>query len=228
MKKPYLKKSKNNKFKKILIIGGSKGIGKSVHRNIKSLSKITIASSSKVLDTSNLESVKNFCKKNRSADVIFLNSGGPPPNPLNKITEEEWLKYFNQLFLGFVIILKKIKIRKNGYIFYLSSSIIKEPDSFLLISSSLRVGFWSLLKSMSREYSKRKISVLNIETVPFKTRRVKNLVKNLKSYEKQLPTGKIGNPDEIGKFVRFVLKNKIKYLTGSTIYFDGNINRGYL
>lgn len=221
-------KLRNKKFDKILIIGGSKGIGNAVFKNIKSLSKNTHALSSKIIDTSNLESVNNFCKKNKSADVIFLNSGGPPPKPFNEISEQEWLKYFNQLFLGFAIILKKIKIKENGYIFLLSSSIIKEPDYSLLISSSLRVGFWSLLKSLSKEYSKRKISVLNISPGPFKTQRVKQLVKNLKSYEKQLPTGKIGNPDEIGKFVKFVLENRIKYLTGSTIYFDGNINKGFL
>ena len=221
-------KSKNKKFKRILIIGGSKGIGNSVYKNIKSLSLETLALSRKDLDTSNPESVNKFCTKYKTADVIFLNSGGPPPKPFREISNEEWVRYFNQLFLGFVTILKKIKIKKNGYIFYLSSSIIKEPDNFLLISSSLRVGFSSLLKSLSKEYSTKKISVLNIAPGPFKTRRVESLVKDIKSYEKKLPTGKIGNPDEIGKFVRFVLENKIKYLTGSTIYFDGNINKGYL
>lgn len=221
-------KSKNKKFKRILIIGGSKGIGNSVYKNIKSLSLETLALSRKDLDTSNPKSVNDFCIKYKTADVIFLNSGGPPPKPFREISNEEWVRYFNQLFLGFVTILKKIKIKKNGYIFYLSSSIIKEPDDFLLISSSLRVGFSSLLKSLSKEYSTKKISVLNIAPGPFKTRRVKSLVKDIKIYEKKLPTGKIGNPDEIGKFVRFVLENKIKYLTGSTIYFDGNINKGYL
>lgn len=221
-------KSKNKKFKRILIIGGSKGIGNFVYKNIKSLSLETLALSRKDLDTSNPESVNKFCTKYKTADVIFLNSGGPPPKPFRDISNEEWVRYFNQLFLGFVTILKKIKIKKNGYIFYLSSSIIKEPDNFLLISSSLRAGFSSLLKSLSKEYSTKKISVLNIAPGPFKTRRVESLVKDIKSYEKKLPTGKIGNPDEIGKFVRFVLENKIKYLTGSTIYFDGNINKGYL
>jgi 3-oxoacyl-[acyl-carrier protein] reductase len=50
----------------------------------------------------------------------------------------------------------------------------------------------------------------------------------MKSFEKNLPTRKIGNPNEIGKFVRFVVENKIKYLTGSTIYFDGNINKSII
>ena len=85
----------------------------------------------------------------------------------------------------------------------------------------------SLLKSFSIEYSKNNISTINIAPGPFKTRRVKELVKNLRKFEKNLPTKKIGDPKEIGKFIKFVIKNKIKYLTGSTVYFDGNILKSY-
>ena len=157
-----------------------------------------------------------------------MNSGGPPPLKLNEIKIEDWKKYFNQLFLGFFILLQKIKIKRNGYVFYISSSIIKEPGNSLIISSTLRSAMSSFLKSYSIENLKNNITVLNIAPGPFKTRRVKELVKNLKQFEKTLPTKKIGNPDEIGKFVAFIVKNKIKYLSGSTIYFDGNINKSHI
>jgi len=39
---------------------------------------------------------------------------------------------------------------------------------------------------------------------------------------------KIGDPKEIGKFVEFVVKNNIKYISGSTVYFDGNLNKSFL
>ena len=86
----------------------------------------------------------------------------------------------------------------------------------------------SLLKSYSILQAKNNVSVINIAPGPFKTGRVKELVKNIKKFEKTLPTGKIGNPEEIGKFVSFIVKNKIKYISGSTIYFDGNLNKNYL
>ena len=69
---------------------------------------------------------------------------------------------------------------------------------------------------------------MNIAPGPLKTGRVKNLVKDMKAFEKKLPLGKIGDPKEIGKFVRFVVENKLKYLSGSTIYFDGNINKSII
>ena len=120
------------------------------------------------------------------------------------------------------MILQKIKINKGGYIFYISSAIIKEPGRDLILSSSLRLAFSSVLKSLTDRFSKEDVTIINIAPGPFKTQRVKDLVKNLKKYEKNLPLKKIGDPSEIGKFVRFIVLNKIKYITGSTIYFDGN------
>ena len=217
-----------SKNKKAIIIGGSKGIGKAITENLKKINFRTIGCSRKEIDTSNIDSVLKFTNKHKFTNVLVLNSGGPPPLSFEKISVEDWKKYFNQLFLGFFILLKNIKVLKNGYVFYVSSSIIKEPGNNIIISSSLRSAMSSLLKSYSIINSKKNISVINIAPGPFKTRRVKDLVKNIKSFEKTLPTGKIGNPNEIGKFISFVVKNKLKTLTGSTIYFDGNINKSYL
>lgn len=218
----------NSNSKKAIVIGGSKGIGKSISINLKKNNYKVLSCSRKDIDTSNIKSVENFTKKNKSADILVLNSGGPPALDFNKINKNDWVKYFNQLFLGFFILLKNIKINKNGYVFYISSSIIKEPGTGLVISSSLRSAMSSLLKSYSILQAKNNVSVINIAPGPFKTGRVKELVKNIKKFEKTLPTGKIGNPEEIGKFVSFIVKNKIKYISGSTIYFDGNLNKNYL
>tara|TARA_A100001388_G_C28559430_1_gene398836 strand:- start:3 stop:662 length:660 start_codon:yes stop_codon:yes gene_type:complete len=211
-----------------IIIGGSKGIGKEIVKELKKIKIKCSICSRKHVDTSDLSSVEKFIDKNKKTDILILNSGGPPPLKFNQLTITDWKKYFNQLFLGFFLMLKNIKISKNGYVFYISSSIIKEPGNTLVISSSLRSAMSSLLKSYSIENSKKGISTINIAPGPFKTRRVKELVKNLKLFEKNLPTKKIGDPNEIGKFVKFIIKNNIKYLSGSTIYFDGNLNKTFM
>lgn len=73
---------------KAIIIGGSKGIGKEIAQNLKSLKILTIACSRKEVDTSSLFSVKKFIKKHKSTDILILNSGGPPPLKFSKIDEE--------------------------------------------------------------------------------------------------------------------------------------------
>ena len=217
-----------SKNKKAIIIGGSKGIGNEIAKELKKIKINCISCSRKDIDTSNIHSVKKFIKIHRNADILILNSGGPPPLKFKQIRVQDWNKYFNQLFLGFFLLLKNIKINNNGYVFYISSSIIKEPGNSLIISSSIRAAMSSLLKSYSIESSQKNISTINIAPGPFKTRRVRELVTNIKLFEKNLPTKKIGNPNEIGKFVKFVVENKIKYLSGSPIYFDGNINKSFM
>ena len=73
----------------------------------------------------------------------------------------------------------------------------------------------------------RGVSIINIAPGPFKTR-VKDLVKNLSKFEEKLPTKKIGNPSEIGLFVKYIVSNKIKYISGSTVYFDGNTLNSFI
>ena len=213
---------------KIIVLGSSKGIGKEIYKELNNITSNIIKCSRKEIDTSNIDSVKKFIKKNKYADILVLNTGGPPVKDYYSISELEWYKYFNQLFLSFALILQKLKIKKEGYIFLISSSIIKEPSVGLELSSSLRSGFVSLFKSVSLIKKNKNISFVNIAHGPLKTGRVKNLVKNMKAFEKKLPLGKIGDPKEIGKFVRFVVENKLKYLSGSTIYFDGNINKSII
>lgn len=216
-------------FKKAIVLGGSKGLGANIVKNLNKISiKEIVACSSKDIDTSNLKSVEIFCKKHPVADIIVLNTGGPPNLKFSEITNEIWTKYFNQLFLGYVNILSKIKIRNRGYIFNISTALIKEPSSNLMISTSIRIAFTSLLKSLTYEFNKKNVSIISIAPGPFKTNRIKNLVDDIKKFEKNLPLKKIGNPDDIGNFVSYIVKNRIKYISGSTIYFDGTTNKSFL
>ena len=99
-----------------------------------------------------------------------------------KITDQDWINYFNQLFLSFTIILRDFKINDNGFIFLISSFHIREVNPNLLISNSIRVGFWSLLKSLT-DFAKN-ITVVNIAPGPIDTDRIRNL--NIKKLEEKL------------------------------------------
>ena len=46
----------------------------------------------------------------------------------------------------------------------------------------------------------------------------------MSEFEKSLPMKRAGKPDEIGNFVKSIIENDIKYLTGVTINFDGGLS----
>jgi 3-oxoacyl-[acyl-carrier protein] reductase len=208
-------------MKKAIILGGSRGIGKAIVESLNSLDVEIISTSKQDVDTSNLESVRKFSEKNNSVDILVLNTGGPPVIEFNKISEDDWNHYHNQLFVGFCTMLQKISVNDDGYIFVITSNVIKEPNSKLIISSAYRSAFSSVFKILSKEYAKREVSCINIAPGPINTDRTKELVDNVDEYAKTLPMRRLGNPQEIGNFVKSIIEHDIKYLSGSVINFDG-------
>lgn len=206
---------------KAIILGGSRGIGKAISDSLKSLKIDVLATSKKEVDTSDLESVEKFLEKNNQTDILVLNTGGPPPKHFATITEKDWKFYHNQLFLGFCIILQKIKINDGGYIFLISSNVIKEPNPKLIISSAYRAAFNEVFKILSKEYAQRNINCINIAPGPINTDRTQELIDNVEEFKKSLPMKRLGEPEEIGNFVKSIIQNKIKYLSGVVINFDG-------
>ena len=204
-----------------IVLGGSRGIGKAISDSLKSIKIDVFAASKKNIDTSNLESVKKFLENHKKTDILVLNTGGPDPKPFSSITEEDWKLYHNQLFLGFCTILQNIKINNNGYIFLISSNVIKEPNTKLIISSAYRAAFAEVFKVLSKEYAQNNINCINIAPGPINTDRTQELIENVKEFEKTLPMKRLGKPEEIGNFVKSIVENNIKYLSGVTINFDG-------
>jgi len=206
---------------KAIVLGGSRGIGKAISDSLKTIDIDVFATSQKDIDTSNLDSVKEFLKLNNETDILILNTGGPKPKLFSNITEEDWKKYHNQLFLGFCTILQNIKVNDGGYIFLISSNVIKEPNPKLIISSAYRAAFSEVFKVLSKEYAQKNINCVNIAPGPINTDRTQELIEDVEEFEKTLPMKRLGKPEEIGNFVKGIIENNIKYLSGVTINFDG-------
>jgi len=210
-----------------IVLGGSRGIGKAISESLKSIEIDVFAASKNDIDTSDLNSVKKFLEKHNQTDILVLNTGGPAPKQFLTITEDDWKLYHNQLFLGFCTVLQNIKINDGGYIFLISSNVIKEPNPKLIISSAYRAAFSEVFKILSKEYAGKNISCINIAPGPINTDRTRELIENVEEFEKSLPMKRLGEPEEIGNFVKSIIENKIKYLSGVTINFDG-ANSNYI
>jgi len=209
-------------LRKAIVLGASRGIGKSISDSLKKLELEVVAASSNDIDTSDIDSVNKFVETNNSADILVLNTGGPPIIEFEKISNQDWNKYHNQLFVGFCTLLQQIKINDGGYVFAITSNVIKEPNSKLIISSAYRAAFTSVFKILSKEFAKRDISLINIAPGPINTDRTKELVADVAAYADSLPMRRLGEPEEIGNFVSSIVEKEMKYLSGVVINFDGS------
>jgi len=81
-----------------IVLGGSRGIGKAISDALKSIDIDVFAASKKDIDTSNLNSVKEFLKKNPQTDILILNTGGPSQKHFLTITKANWNLNHNKFF----------------------------------------------------------------------------------------------------------------------------------
>ncbi len=184
-----------------IVLGGSRGIGKAISDSLKTIKIDVFAASKNDIDTSDLNSVRKFLEKHNQTDILVLNTGGPAPKQFSTITEDDWKLYHNQLFLGFCTILQNIKINDGGYIFLISSNVIKEPNVKLIISSAYRAAFSEVFKILSKEYAGKNISCINIAPGPMNTDRTLELIENVEEFKKSLPMKRLGEPEEIGNYI---------------------------
>lgn len=208
-------------MKESIILGGSRGIGAAISKRLEQIDNNKVYSYSSNLDTGNLDHINLLVKDHNEADILVLNTGGPPAIDFFEIDEKTWQKYHNQLFLGFCKLLQDIKIRDGGYVFLVSSFNIKEPNPALVLSNAYRLAFVSVFKSLSKIMADRKISFINIAPGPIRTDRLTSLVEDLDELANNLPMKYLPDPDEIGRFVAAIVEKEIKYLSGVTINFDG-------
>lgn len=210
--------------KTALVLGSSRGVGAAIARELSEAGIDTPIISSKVVDTSNPGSVEAFAKQNPSTDVLVLNTGGPPKKEFLEITREEWEKYHQQLFMSFMTLLQKVEVRDGGYIFLINSHLISEPKDNMTLSVAYRLASWVVLKALSKKFAARQVSCINIALGPVLTDRLRNLTADLSALEAKLPMKRAGKPEEVGKFVRSIVENDIKYLSGVSITFDGGMS----
>lgn len=170
-------------------------------------------------------------------DGVVVNAGGPPPGTFDQLDDAKWQAAFELTLMSAVRLIRGVLpiMRKqgSGAILTLTSSSIKEPIDFLLLSNVLRSGVNSLAKSLSRQLAPEGIRVNNLVPGLIATDRMISLdtaqanAKNISvaeqraAGEKLIPIGRYGDPDEFGKAGAFLLSDAASYITGSTLVVDG-------
>ena len=170
-------------------------------------------------------------------DGLLVNAGGPPPGTFDKFSDDDWQMSFELTLLSAVrlirAVLPDLRSRGGGSILTLTSSSVKEPIDYLLLSNVMRSGVTSLAKSLSQQFAGENIRVNNIVPGLIETDRINGLATVQAeaagiSLEEQkhvmqmpIPMGRFGQPEEFGKAGAFLLSPASSYITGSTLIVDG-------
>ncbi len=96
-------------------------------------------------------------------DIIVTNTGGPKRGTFAEISDEQWQRDFQNLWMSVVeslnVALPHMQKQKFGRVLMVTSFAAREPRAGLTTSNGLRAGLNGLCKSISTEYAAYGITV---------------------------------------------------------------------
>ena len=177
-------------------------------------------------------------------DLLFTNSGGPPPGATLSFDDAAWQKAFELLLMSAVRMVRlavpSMAARGGGSIVLPTSSSVKEPIANLALSNILRASVASLSKTLANELVGQKIRVNHLIPGRISTDRLRELDEsNSKragiSVEEQqkkmmqtIPMARYGDPKEFANAAVFLFSDAASYITGATLQADGGQMRSVL
>lgn len=173
-------------------------------------------------------------------DILVNNCGGPKPGTLKDApSADEWRDGFERSLMQVVKWTQAVMPYMKGWgrIVNIVSTSVKQPIDGLLLSNSIRPGVLGFSKSASRDLAPLGVTINSIlpgsirtdRTVELATHRSKkdgiSVAQVLDEKSREIPAGRLGEPDEIGAAVAFLCSKQAAYITGTSLVVDGGLTR---
>jgi len=170
-------------------------------------------------------------------DILVTNAGGPPPTRLANTTPEEWKRALDENLLSCVHLVRAalpgMRERRWGRILAIASVSVKQPVPDIILSNTARAGIAGFMKSLANEAAPYGV-LANVLCPGFtRTDRLTELAAHLaetrgtpeeavyREWAKDIPLGRVGEPEEFGAAAAFLASERASYITGTTLQVDG-------
>ncbi|CAM3103305.1 Diacetyl reductase [(S)-acetoin forming] [Klebsiella spallanzanii] len=164
-------------------------------------------------------------------DVLFANAGGGDMMPLGAITEEHFDRIFGTNVRGVLFTVQKaLPLLTQGASVILtgSTAAVKGTANFSVYSAS-KAAVRNLARSWALDLKDRGIRVNVVSPGPVRTPGLGGLVAQeqrqglFDMLAADVPLGRIGEPEEVGKTVAFLASDDASFINASEIYVDGGL-----
>ena len=232
-----------------IVTGGTRGIGASISKKLKSSNFKVIANYTSNDDAAesfskenNIEVIKwdvsNYdeCQKsinkiyedNKNIDILVNNAGITRDAPLHKMSKDNWQKVIdvnlNSIFNMTSLVINKMRENNSGRIVHISS-VNGQKGQFgqtnYAATKSALIGF---SKSLALESASKGITSNVICPGYINTEMVAAIREDiLKSIIETIPNKRLGEADEVAEMVDYLVSDKASYVNGSTFSINGGL-----
>ena len=170
--------------------------------------------------------IKNVEEKLGPVDVLVNNAGITRDSMFHKMSQDEWCDVINVNLNGLFNMTHPVwdgmRTRGFGRIVNISSINGQKGQLGQANYSAAKAGELGFTKSLSLEGARKGITVNAICPGYINTDMVKAMSeKAIRAIENQIPIGRLGEPDDIARCVKFLVADDATFITGSTITANG-------
>ncbi len=219
-------------IKTILITGGSRGIGKASASILEAAGYKVLAPSSKDLDVTNEESIKNYLHTNLGSEPLYglvCNAGIYYDNPIEKHSIENFSKVLEVnltgAFRSVQACMPQLKASQGARIIFISS-VSAYGDAGAPAYSASKAGLIAMMKSLAPELAHDQITINTINPGWVRTDMAETILKSEDDVRNNLGATLLKRwiePEEIGELVKFLLSDQASAICGEAINIDAGL-----
>ena len=164
-------------------------------------------------------------------DILFANAGGGDMLPLGAITEEHFDRIFDTNVRGVLFTVQKALplLSDNASVILTSSTTSVQGTAGFSVYSASKAAVRNFARSWALDVKDRGIRVNVVSPGPVRTPGLGGLVPEdqqqglFDALAAQVPLGRLGEPDEIGKVVAFLASDESSFINAAELFVDGGM-----
>ena len=238
------------KNKNIIVTGASGGIGNSIIQKLNEQEANILATGTKIeklkklkekfsnikilpLDVSQNEKIEEFIDNasndlGGNLDCIVNNAGITKDNLAIRMNFEEWKKVIDinlsSTFLLSKYSIKKMLKNKKGKVINITSVVGHTGNLGQANYTAAKAGIIAMSKTLAIEYARKNININCISPGFIKTAMTDKLDDKFKeAIVSKIPSGRLGEPDDIANAVLFLCSEQSDYINGETLHVNGGM-----
>ncbi|MGO4378739.1 SDR family oxidoreductase [Pseudoduganella sp. RAF19] len=225
---------------KVLVVGGSSGIGAAAAKSLAALgAEVTIASRNAgkleaaaaeiggavrtaILDTSDDSALEAFFAAQDAFDHVVVSAAQTASGPVKQLALVDAYAAMNSKFWGAYRVARAARIRQGGSLTLVSGFLSVRPSKTSVLQGAINAALEALTRGLALELSPVRVNAVSPGLVATPLWAGLSEEKREAMYEGaavRLPAQRVGQPEDIANAITYLVTTP--YATGSTVLVDG-------